>query len=79
MSLRCHAHDIKVIEPPADSRLENPQSEQERRYKLAITELNETKNRSPKLKLVLSEADASAPSSSSLVLEVNPSVEDREI
>ena len=51
MSLRCEASGVRVLEPDSQLRLESPQDEQEKKYRLAITELNSLKNRLPRLQL----------------------------
>jgi len=47
MLLKCEAHGIPAIEPDTDARLATPQSEQEKKYKAAITELNAIKSQLP--------------------------------
>ena len=49
MMLRCETHGIAVIEPDKSKRLESPQTDLERKYKEAVTELNAFKSAAPKL------------------------------
>jgi hypothetical protein len=72
MSLRCEANGIAVVEPDTAKRLENPQAEHERKYRLAITELNELKNRAPVLELVVSAGEATEPRKDRLDFEITP-------
>jgi hypothetical protein len=51
MNLRCEANGVTVVEPDSQRRLENPQDEQTKKYRHAITELNSLKNRLPILAL----------------------------
>jgi hypothetical protein len=63
MMLRCQGHGVAVIEPDKAARLDSPVSEQEKKYKAAITELNQLKNRQPKIDVALydDEADGDGP------------------
>lgn len=47
MELRCQAHGVPVIRMDTSLRLENPQDELTRKYKQAVAELNNLKNRLP--------------------------------
>ena len=47
MSLRCEANGLAVVEPDPARRLENPQDEQTKKYRQAMSELNSLKNRLP--------------------------------
>jgi hypothetical protein len=47
MELRCEAHSVPVIRVDTSLRLENPQDELTKKYRRAITELNDLKNRLP--------------------------------
>lgn len=57
MMLRCEANGVEVVEPDAGQRLESPQDELEKKYRTAITELNELKKRLPKLRLCVTEVN----------------------
>jgi hypothetical protein len=70
MILRCEANGIEVVEPDSANRLESPQSEQDKKYRLAITELNELKNRVPVLELIASKEDADSPRKDLLKFEL---------
>jgi hypothetical protein len=62
MLLKCEAHRVPYLEPEEGTRLETPQTEQDKKYKAAITELNNLKNRLPVLRLsavIRGQADAS--------------------
>jgi PIN domain len=72
MNLRCEAHGLTVIEPDAGSRLENPKAEHDKKYKLAITELNDLKNRVPVLELVISPGDARTPQKKPMTFSIRP-------
>lgn len=73
MNLRCEAHGLTVIEPNTESRLENPQSEQDKKYKVAITQLNELKNRVPVVELVISPIEAKTPQKQQMIFSLAPS------
>jgi hypothetical protein len=51
MRLRCKANRVAVVKPDAAIRLENPQDELTRKYRTAISELNNLRTRLPVLKL----------------------------
>lgn len=53
MSLRCAAHGISVIEPDKCSRLEDPHSELEKKYKAAVVENQALKNQLPDIRVVI--------------------------
>jgi hypothetical protein len=53
MILRCEKHGIKVIQLTKDLRLEDPQSELQKKYKVAITDLNNIKNSKPDLQIFI--------------------------
>ncbi len=79
MSLRCEAHSINVIVPPMQSRLEDPQSVQDKKYKEAIAQLNDLKNRLPRINLVVSSADAQSPQRIPLKFELNTNIEPMDV
>ena len=79
MNLRCEAHGLTVIEPDTRSRLENPQSEHDKKYKLAITELNDLKNRVPVLELVICAAEARTPQKQRMVFSISPTLSARDV
>gem|GEM_PF-5567061 len=60
MRLRCKAHSLEVIKPDSQTRLPNPSSEHDKKYKAAVAELNELKNRQPKLELLISRTEEQA-------------------
>lgn len=70
MALRCEAHAISVVEPNPAMRLESPESETQKKYRLAVTELNEVKNRVPVLDIVITDSSAGGPAKQPLSFEV---------
>jgi hypothetical protein len=72
MGLRCKHHSIAVIKPDTSSRLTNPASEEEKKYQSAITELNNLKNRVPKLELVIAKPGAVRPDKELLLFDLPP-------
>lgn len=82
MSLRCEAHGVPVVEPDSKRRLENPQAEHEKKYRLAITELNELnelKNRVPVLEVIACPVGCVAPIKKALELEVVGAIPGRDL
>jgi hypothetical protein len=79
MNLRCEAHGLAILEPDPASRLENPQAEHDKRYKMAITELNELKNRVPNLELVISPFDATKPEKQLMRFSLSPTQVNRDL
>lgn len=79
MSLRCQAHGVKVIEPDEASRWESPQTEFDKKYKTAITELNALKNAVPAVECVVSEENATAPRKQKLAFAIRPKVGGRDV
>ena len=69
MSLRCEAYGLLVIEPDKSTRLENPQTEQEKKYKAAITELNAVKNQAPVIEVRVTHPEDEPHIDTPLVLE----------
>jgi hypothetical protein len=61
MMLHCEVHTIPVVELDKETRLPNPQAEDDRKYKSAIVELNELKHRLSDLHLTAEAADANGP------------------
>ena len=61
MLLRCEAHGIMIVEPDRDTRQETPKSDLERKYKTAVTELEQLRNRLPEISVtILSDPDQGA-------------------
>jgi len=61
MSLRCEANGVAVIEPDPQRRLENPQTEQEKKHRQMMSELNSLKHRIPLLTLRVVAPDVEPP------------------
>lgn len=53
MAIRCEGHGIAVIEPDKICRLENPQTEEQKKYQQVVTELHQLKKLQPKIKVTL--------------------------
>ncbi len=70
MRLRCRANAVALLKPDAATRQPDPTSEEDRKYKIAISELHELKNRTPKVELVISKTGAIAPHKDELVFEL---------
>lgn len=79
MNLRCEANGVEVVEPDTKKRLENPQDELTKKYRQAMSELNESKNRIPVLEVIACEAGLSAPEKRSLEFEVIGAVAVRDL
>lgn len=79
MALRCEANSISVLEPDTSKRLENPQSEQDKSYKLAITELNELKNRVPTVEVILGRPGTEPPPKEKLEFQIGSSLSERNL
>lgn len=79
MGLRCEAHGLRIIEPDATCRLESPQSEQDKKYRAAITELNALKNAAPAIECVVCEGDATAPRKQKLEFVIHPKAGTRDL
>jgi hypothetical protein len=71
MTLRCEMNGVPVVEPDPKRRLENPHTEHEKKYRLAITELNELKNRVPVLEVVVCRIGIPVPTKDRLEFEVS--------
>lgn len=75
MGLRCKGNGLAVIEPVRGTRLENPQTDQEKKYRAAITELNQLKNRQPVIEVTLTSASPSSERNLTVALR-RPQAED---
>ena len=51
MRLRCEANGVPTITPKKEDRLDPPQSDRDKKYKKAITELNDLKSQAPNVSL----------------------------
>lgn len=79
MTLRCEANSIPVLEPDTLKRLENPQSEHDKNYKLAITELNGFKSRVPSVELIVGRPGVDSPAKEKLEFEIRSVPSERDI
>ncbi len=71
MQIKCDTHKISYIDPPIKQRLPNPRTETEKKYRQAITELNELKNRQPKVIFSLLNLEDSDSSNKPLEFSLN--------
>jgi hypothetical protein len=69
MKVRCRAADIRLLTPPADSRLENPADELQKKIRSLQNENESLKNRLPQLSLLL-RADPKETASEHLKFEI---------
>ena len=79
MALRCEAHGILVVEPDSGVRLANPESEQQKKHRLAVTELNELKKRVPELELIVTTTHVTQPVKQPAIFEVTGHWEDHDV
>ncbi len=79
MALRCEAHSITIIEPDSDKRLSNPESEQQKKHQLAVTELAELKNRVPVVELIVTGTHVTNPVKELTAFEVTGDWEEHDV